>query len=713
MLVAPLGELKRLKRIEHEKHQNKVIEGLLNNFDEEKVEGDNLTIDNCAIAPLKEFKICGRKINQEIREGYNLANTNKIVSRTIDGIEVINNFDGSISLKGISTRDFSTVGIELVERININEENEGFLTVQVLGVPENSENGTINVYYFGVLKDKEVRSNNIDNGKTIRIELRCDLGAEIDCTIRPFIVKGSYTAETLPPYEQFGQSPSTEFESPLEYVGGNQDVEHSNKNVAYNVKYLNPTQEYNPTVMCDYQIEKDRYYVVSCDTENSGQKIYINQGTEAFGIRHITDYTNLNKVCDGSRKSWVVQALNDGYHKEMRLINKSSNANGNSADVFTGYTYNVMIEEIDATTDEDALKYKPTEYIPHQSETYPLDLTNRNLLPYTYQDTSKELNGIVWTDNGDGSVYAKGIATQDSSFKLYGELSNQKIIKGKYLSGGKSSNEVVRIVTFQNNSYTILANSTGTSTPINLDAYQEGYIEIVIKAGTEVDTTFYPMLSNFNTDVYAPYTEPYEYNLYSKNDCIYYDEELEKYFVHNDYEKIIADGINFKFTGKSGTANNNLFIIDNLEIKNKIKKYDNAHIADIYSNYFMKNSGNFLYSNNLQGIAIRVGGDIVIGFGLGSEIDTVEKANQFLMENTVELVYPLAVPTDTEITSKILIEQLDKLRKIMTHKGTNHFIVTSGNGQSANLKVIAYKDTFKILKEEIDNLKALVLEQEG
>lgn len=705
MLVMPPKERKRREREEYEKQQNEVIEGLLNNFDEETVEGDNLTIDNCAIAPLKEFKICGRKINQEIREGYNLANTNKIVSRTIDGIEVINNFDGSISLKGISTRDFSTVGIELVERININEENEGFLTVQVLGVPENSENGTINVYYFGVLKDKEVRSNNIDNGKTIRIELRCDLGAEIDCTIRPFIVKGSYTAETLPPYEAYGQSPSVNNSSLLESVGGNQEIKHNNENLvdvtkfAMNYPYGNVTYDeikYGNGIILEYnktnriihfhtskKIEKNKKYYLKCNyTVLEG-----NETTKVVGgLLKVSQYVNINSVFTASEDTDTVSLY----------IDLSQWLEGTKVAIT-----DIMFCESDVA---------PKKYIEHKSEIYPLDLTNKNLLPYPYTETSKKMNGIVWIDNKDGSITAKGIATQDSSFKLYGELSNQKIIKGKYLSGGKNSNEIIRIVTRQDNNYIILANCVGSSAAINLDAYQEGYIEIVIKAGTEVDTTFYPMISAFNTDVYEKYTEPYEYNLYSKNDYIYYDENLNKYFVHNEYEKIIADGINFKFTGKSGTANNNLFIIDNLEMKNKIKKYDNAHIADIYSNYFMKNSGNFLYSNNLQGIAIRVGGDIVIGFGLGSEIDTVEKANQFLMENTVELVYPLAVPTDTEITSKILIEQLDKLRKIMSYKGTNHFIVTSENGQSANLKAIVYKDTFKILKEEIDNLKALLLE---
>ena len=62
-----------------------------------------------------------------------------------------------------------------------------------------------------------------------------------------------------------------------------------------------------------------------------------------------------------------------------------------------------------------------------------------------------------------------------------------------------------------------------------------------------------------------------------------------------------------------------------------------------------------------------------------------------------------------EITDVVLIKQLDKLRKMMSYKGTNHFIVTAENGQPAKLKVIAYKDSFKILNEEIDTLKQAIL----
>lgn len=59
-------------------------------------------------------------------------------------------------------------------------------------------------------------------------------------------------------------------------------------------------------------------------------------------------------------------------------------------------------------------------------------------------------------------------------------------------------------------------------------------------------------------------------------------------------------------------------------------------------------------------------------------------------------------------SESILIEQLNKLR-IFTYRGTNHFIVTSKNGQTANLKIEVYKDSIKILNDKIYNLEQTIL----
>lgn len=683
MLVAPLGELKRLKRIEHEKHQNKVIEGLLNNFDEEKVEGDNLTIDNCAIAPLKEFKICGKDIKQatetenlidneweqgslHITSGLIENSTNRV--RTKNYISVIPGHMYKISRTIYNKecgfryydKDFNYLGSHMTA---------GLTSANTMAIGESSIELTIldeNVAYMKI------------------VDVSNDLS-----TI--------YTMTT--------EAINIDYPSPLEYVEGNQDVKHINENLidvpkfAMDYPYNNVTYveikyengiilEYNKTNRIIHfhtskKIEKNKKYYLKCNyTVLEG-----NETTKVVGgLLKVSQYVNINSVFTASEDTDTVSLY----------IDLNQWLEGTKVAIT-----DIMFCESDVA---------PKKYIEHKSEIYPLDLTNRNLLPYPYTETSKKMNGIVWIDNKDGSITAKGIATQDSSFKLYGELSNQKIIKGKYLSGGKNSNEIIRIVTRQDNNYIILANCVGSSAAINLDAYQEGYIEIVIKAGTEVDTTFYPMISAFNTDVYEKYTESYEYNLYSKNDYIYYDEKLKKYFVHNEYDKKIIDGVNIQAKYHSLGNLVNTAYINNLLNKILIPENNNI-IIDISSDRFYKSSVNSIINNKLSSkIAVRVDGVIFFSFGEDSELTTTELINEWFQENPTEILYPLAVPAEKEITSKILIEQLDKLRKIMSHKDTNHFIVTSENGQSVNLKAIVYKDTFKILKEEIDNLKALILE---
>lgn len=67
-------------------------------------------------------------------------------------------------------------------------------------------------------------------------------------------------------------------------------------------------------------------------------------------------------------------------------------------------------------------------------------------------------------------------------------------------------------------------------------------------------------------------------------------------------------------------------------------------------------------------------------------------------------IHNIEILTDTEITDTVLIEQLDKLRTMFLYKGTNHFIVTAENGQPANLKIEVYKDSIKIMKEQIKEI---------
>lgn len=66
--------------------------------------------------------------------------------------------------------------------------------------------------------------------------------------------------------------------------------------------------------------------------------------------------------------------------------------------------------------------------------------TGRNLIPYPYADTTKTVNGVTFTDNGDGSVTANGTATEDATFFVRHNVAVQR--KTYFLSGCPTSGAV-------------------------------------------------------------------------------------------------------------------------------------------------------------------------------------------------------------------------------------------------------------------------------
>lgn len=134
--------------------------------------------------------------------------------------------------------------------------------------------------------------------------------------------------------------------------------------------------------------------------------------------------------------------------------------------------------------------------------------TGKNLLPYPYVDTTKTINGITFTDNGDGTITVNGTSTENAYFSLYGSTTNQQPIIGNYVSGG-STNVNVSVYNFdqEQDKYTILAISNGSFTEINKQNLTECYLHIAIPAGRTISNEIIkPMLSNEQNIPWEPYT---------------------------------------------------------------------------------------------------------------------------------------------------------------------------------------------------------------
>ena len=68
-------------------------------------------------------------------------------------------------------------------------------------------------------------------------------------------------------------------------------------------------------------------------------------------------------------------------------------------------------------------------------------VSGKNLIPYPYYYTTKTINGVMFTDNGDGSVTVNGTATANTAFHIFHpDMSNFKIPTGNYFISGTPEN---------------------------------------------------------------------------------------------------------------------------------------------------------------------------------------------------------------------------------------------------------------------------------
>lgn len=563
-----------------------ILEDMLIKKEKIKSEDSSLRVENTAEG-LQASITCieSNKIEQETREGYNLVNekTLAIKSPNYDNMEKIEDEVYTTKVAsgfGNFRPRFDTVEFEANETYYLSADIK-----LLLGQP-GGVMSTINIM--------NTDSSNIANKQTLtdiipnfneyqRLIVKLDVGdtsfvsdgliiqQNRDSVDTQLLIKNVQISKINAPYEKYGQSPSTEFQSPVEGVTGDLKLKVQNKNLAYDIIYSNPKVQYYPFARLKYKLTEGRYYIISYDTENNGFFSYINSGSY-YGLRKITDL--YSQEHDGSKKKWIVQAIKSNLY-EVNLINRLDA----TSEIGAGRIYNLMIEEIDATTDKEALNYLPSKYVEHKEQEFTISLGNK--------------------------AFYKG----------------DKIVR-------------------QNGKW---------------------------------------------------------------------------YFVHNEYNKYIMDGITHKFEIKTSSVNNNQYYSNNI---NNIKvASDNSEILDIYSNMFLKNSANELYTGRTQqGISIQIDGKIAVGLGLDSGIDTVEKANTWLQTNNLEVVYPLETSELELIEDENLIKQLDAiLLYISEYKDLTNFDFDN----DVIFEITVEKDNLKIINSRLDELEkqsittsALALESE-
>lgn len=577
--------VQRITDLEEEnEYQNKVIEGLLSDKETGTAEGDNITINDASIAPIKFECLYGKEIKQEAREGYNLLDTKKYIASSNDGITPSVNEDGTINVTGISSVNYPRF-LNNINLLNMFEDGEtltlwqqeptNLIYMQII-ITSND-----NVQSFIGTSTTNLRNVTIDkkNNKSYILMIQGGNANGVEYNISNFkfmLLKGSYTAETIPEYEQFGQSPSKDFPSNLNYVKGNQEVYHTNENLI-------------------------------------------------------------------DLKSKMFKTANYG-NIQIDIIDNDIILNGTPTS-----SYVALSTRIDIT---DILK---------DSQTYTMYRENDNLV-YN-QISAIKYDGSVDYYSLNGSANRRTFIVDKTKYRKY-----EYYVQTNVLSVMKSlENYVVKCMLLE-----------GDKLPKKFTSYSE-----------KINLTNLPEMP-------------------SENDYIYYKEDLKKYFIHNEWNK-------YNFTGNEVITmpNAHQFNIDNA-FKDYYKLINDSNS---YSNYFKcisqqtSNTGfmNLVNNNNFDDVFDLNCTEFnyyTVRF-YSTSFSTIDEFKTFLQENNIHVIYKLLESTDKEIKDTTLIEQLNKLRRMMSYKGTNHFIVTSDNNIPANLKIEYIKSSKSIILKLEDRIVKL------
>lgn len=383
-----------------------ILEDMLIKKEKIKSEDSSLRVENTAEGLQASIScIESNKLEQETREGYNLVDEtsisaltniekieNEIATTVLINNESINNLSFIINKIKIEKGDYYlSCDIRLksgsCQKINSlqmtgNINQDSLLSTEVISFPNISNE------FQRYIRKYTFKDSVAENEEVLRFLIQA-----LKCEDAIFEIKNIQISRENKDYEKFGAKPSRNFESKVEGVTGDLKLKVQNKNLAYDIIYSNPKVQYYPFARLKYKLTEGRYYIISYDTENNGFFSYINSGSY-YGLRKITDL--YSQEHDGSKKKWIVQAIKSNLY-EVNLINRLDA----TSEIGAGCIYNLMIEEIDATTDKEALNYLPSKYVEHKEQEFTISLGDKTLykgdkIVYLNKNNPNATEGAGW-----------------------------------------------------------------------------------------------------------------------------------------------------------------------------------------------------------------------------------------------------------------------------------------------------------------------------
>lgn len=487
-----------------------------------------------------------------------------------------------------------------------------------------------------------------------------------------------------------------------------------------------------------YELDENTHFTQNWNS-NTDNKTYCmlctlntNFGSNAIAISNILPY--VSKVY-GYDKIGIYQEKNSGG----RIIFRVPKTIANSVSEFkTWLASNSMIvytliapteEEITDTSliaQLDALhtaELQETSYINSTpAKEYPyINLKYNVVTPAPSPDRASEINKV--TGNNVVSVSGKNLFDKDNA-NVINVYANNDIFN----SGWRYS--TIYIPCIANTTYTIsrevlennfvvatsvdvpvangsytnrIANNTGTAITITSGA-NDRYLSVYVKYEGDTSYTLNEILAsiqieqNSQATPYVPYSKT-DYPISQGNielckignyqDYIY--KNNGKWYKHKAINKIVLNG------SEDWNYTNNVFYlrysmdtssIAHLRVQNYVPYSNNFKGVINYHNtgQFYSNSQNNNFGLNLDAIQHNI-------YVRYDSITSTEDFKTWLSTHNTEVYYPLATPTEEEITNSTLIEQLEALDNIYNQKGTT-YIKTNPEGNNMPLTLdVSYTES--------------------
>lgn len=236
--------------------------------------GKNIHLEDSSDDPLVSIKVKG-STTQVTRSGKNLLNVTAKTTTT-QGLTFTVNEDKSITINGTNTGT-GTYYFRIANNFAL---PAGDYTLSNKNPSVNNNSGFIFYDDGNNFPRTNISNATFTKDTTIKPYLKVNAGVTVNNqTVYPMIIKGTYTEETFPEYEQYGASPSSDYPSPIKNIEGKNKFDINQEKEIFGIMlykysyYLKPNTKYTISSNCPASTTANIY----ANSNSSKSAVYINK----------------------------------------------------------------------------------------------------------------------------------------------------------------------------------------------------------------------------------------------------------------------------------------------------------------------------------------------------------------------------------------------------------------------------------------------------